>query len=285
MGFIFDIFQTKLFEVPILPVPMRIDRVINGFPAFIISPETNILKQIFSEYNVRIIFSKFYLYGFTNYIRFANQKSMEIINKPLDSNNIIKWFDQVKENNAHIPDLEEDFTKLISFFIEYVFAQNKKSPIIEKSLIVDYLEKSLHHLRNRLESNQIKVFQNDNIIPNKIYLKKKGKIFPNVIPIDIMDNNNHKKPKKVERAFVPYLIYDDLIDCFAYNLKILNDSPQNLYDFSLWNKLGIVTNENKDEDLEGWKDLLNLDIKPILQMLEQEREKIPYAKNSVESPR
>jgi hypothetical protein len=46
---------------------------------------------------------------------------------------------------------------------------------------------------------------------------------------------------------VPYLIYDDLLDCFAYNKKLLDGEDQAPIDIIIWKNKGII---NKRSNIE-----------------------------------
>ena len=47
--FYFDIFTTEIFEVPVIPVPIRIDKVINGDFTLFIPPNVDGLNKIFAQ--------------------------------------------------------------------------------------------------------------------------------------------------------------------------------------------------------------------------------------------
>ncbi|GAJ01104.1 unnamed protein product, partial [marine sediment metagenome] len=52
----------------------------------------------------------------------------------------------------------------------------------------------------------------------ELYSEKKEKYYPKIITIKI--------DKKLKMNFVPYLVYDDILDIFSYNKKILLEGKQ-----------------------------------------------------------
>ena len=65
--------------------------------------------------------------------------------------------------------------------------------------------------------NKIKVEYEGSIKNEEIYFSKRGKYFPRIIPVDII--NKRKEEKKI-MGFVPYLIYDDLIELFGDYISV-----------------------------------------------------------------
>ena len=90
--------------------------------------------------------------------------------------------------------------------------------------LCQYCETMINYFRLRLESNTIQIKVNQEIREEPIYSEdKKKKYYPQPVYIDVTYGKprTQKKPKK--KLFIPYLIYDDLIDVFFYNLKMLKE--------------------------------------------------------------
>ncbi|MFW9951414.1 MAG: hypothetical protein ACFFKA_14965, partial [Candidatus Thorarchaeota archaeon] len=49
IGFYFDIFTTDFCEIPILPLPLRIDKISKGEATVIITPNFNKIKSLCTE--------------------------------------------------------------------------------------------------------------------------------------------------------------------------------------------------------------------------------------------
>ncbi len=77
---------------------------------------------------------------------------------------------------------------------------------------------------------------------------------------------NNLKSKKKNMNFVPYLIYDDVIDVFSYNKKLLSEGSKNQINLKIWNnndiiyKLSNIEKFNPECDLKNFKlELIDLE--------------------------
>jgi len=113
IGFYFDIFATEM------PIPMRIDKIINGESTFLIIPDINKLDHLFEKLDMVINFGTFFLVGVKNLIDFAKIKYNQITLRILKKESIINWFEKSKMISADIPSLIEDFTFLIKNVLQY----------------------------------------------------------------------------------------------------------------------------------------------------------------------
>jgi len=48
--------------------------------------------------------------------------------------------------------------------------------------------------------------------------------------------------------FVPYLIYDDILDIFSYNKKLLHEGKQFPLNMTIWKNKGIINKRSKLND-------------------------------------
>ena len=82
-----------------------------------------------------------------------------------------------------------------------------------------------------------------------VYIKeKKGKIYPQITSVSVY---NIQTEVVNDMFFIPYLIYDDLIDIFFYNIQLLNEGTPhvNLKRFqenSIINKRPKITTDKKE---------------------------------------
>ena len=74
VGFYFDIFSTTIFQIPILPIPMRIDKLSNGEPTLFITPNQEKLETVFKKLKLCINFNLFYSTGIKNLLNYVKLK-------------------------------------------------------------------------------------------------------------------------------------------------------------------------------------------------------------------
>ena len=235
MGFYFDIFNDSLFRIPILPIPMRIDKVTNGEPTYIIPLDLNKLKEVSEALDLYINFKSFYYYGIQNLINYAKEKYKSITFRNLNKDSIIKWYDNSVSTKVKLSSLTDDFTFLIINFLETYSiirkAGNLNNADSVSNELIKYYKKMLDYFRGVINHNSIQVTFNGELRDKNIYIIKKKKYLPQLINIDIW---NEQYENYVKGKFIPYLIYDDLIDICFYNLELLNNQekePINLLKF------------------------------------------------------
>jgi len=221
IGFFFDLFSDENYPIPILPIPMRIDKVSNGEPTLFVSLDFPKLDRICHIYRLQIDYDLFFTIGIQNLITTARKKYKEIIIHPLKDQFIINWYEQSKLMKAEIPSLTKDFTFLLSKFIRlYSKFLESGDDDNQIKLLIDYCEKIINYLKKRLDSNYILTTKDGNPIILNIYKEKKGKIYPQIVPVSVY---NIQTELVKDMVFIPYLIYDDLIDIFSYNIQLLNE--------------------------------------------------------------
>ena len=111
----------------------------------------------------------------------------------------------------------------------------------------EYCDINIKYFKERIEGNKIQITEKGALKTVKLYREKKEKYYPDIISIDV---ENIKKNKINKLTFVPYLIYDDILDCFAYNKKLLENNVKKTIDLKLWKDMGIInirSNINKSQ--------------------------------------
>ena len=238
IGFFFDVIATNLIKIPVMPTPMRIDKVSNGDPTLFILPDFKKLDELGEKLDLYIDFESFFKVGIENLINFAKAKYNETNYRPLKNDIIREWFNQSQIIKADIPDLSEAFTFIISEFLMLYSNIEKKSftPDSESYRLkfIQYCERVITYFREKIEQNNFQINIKGEIKRVQLYLEKKNKYLPQIISIDIL---NIKSNRIKKMAFVPYLIYDDLLDCFTYNKSTLTEEQKkanyiNLHDFN-----------------------------------------------------
>ncbi|MCK4285576.1 MAG: hypothetical protein KAX18_05205, partial [Candidatus Lokiarchaeota archaeon] len=242
IGFFFDIIPTELFKVPILPIPMRIDKVVKGEITYFIRFNTAKLFSLFKELNLFIDFKSFFIIGIRNLLDYAKKNSNEIARHSFRKDLVRKWLYNSISVEIDIPDLTEDLTYLLSEFLKtYSFINildvNDERYIKE---LINYCDRIIAYFQERLESNSIKIKSNGDFKEEKIYFIKKAKYYPRIIEINIEKFRGGEKNIAKKMRFVPYLIYDDILETFFYNKKLLLSQKKTPYNFTFFHKKGII---------------------------------------------
>jgi len=248
IGFYFDPFCNSLFTIPILPIPMRIDKVTNGEPTCLIPLDIDKLKEVSESLDLYINFKSFYTYGIKNLINYAKETYKSITYRKLKKNSIINWYNNSISTLIEIPSLTNDFTFIITNFLE-AYSNIKSSDFLQDkdytlSELIKYCEKVLNYFRKAMDRNSIQVVINGEIREEKIYSIKKQNYYPLSVNIDIWNENIQNT---IKGKFIPYLIYDDLIDVFFYNHKLLENKEKEPINLQLFEEYKILV---KNKNLE-----------------------------------
>jgi len=230
-----------------MPIPMRIDKVTNGDPTLFILPDYNKLRELGEKLDFSIDFESFFKVGIENLIYFAKLKHNENNYRSLKDETIGKWFNKSINSIATIPELTDSFTFLISeFLILYSNIENKGLTFNSENYrleLVKYCDNIITYFREKIEQNSLKIQIKGELQQVKLYLEKKNKIHPQMTSLDIIDAKTNRSKKMV---FVPYLIYDDILDCYFYDKKILTDEKNktNYLNLRKFNKIIIKKSDN-----------------------------------------
>jgi len=255
----FDLIPTSLFKIPILTVPMRVNKVLTGEPTLIVEPNYELIYSFMKKYNIYLNYEMYYKIGITNLINYAEKISKEKKNQCSNEDNIKEWFNNTISIKANIPTLVEDLNFLLIRFLELYKKQNiltQDNNLSQyKGVSLEYFNAIIKYFQKRLERNMIKL-EHEGIIKNeKIYFSKRGKYFPRIIPVDVISK---KKEQKEVMGFVPYLIYDDLIELCSYNKKLLiEESKTPLFNYFECNHK-IINESDINGNIERFVDIFNL---------------------------
>ena len=226
---------------------MRIDKVTNGDPTLFILPEFKKLGDLCQKLGYFLDFEPFFTIGINNLIEFAKKKYNENSVRTLKEVTIRKWFNKSLDIVASIPDLNDTFTFLISEFLTlYSKVIKKQLPYNSENYrleLVQYCDNMITYFREKIEQNSFNIQIKGELQNVKLYEEKKKKYHPQITSIDIYDAKTNRNKKMF---FVPYLIYDDLLDCFFYDKKILNEEKKTLNYINLrdFNKIIIKKSDN-----------------------------------------
>ena len=217
VGFYFDIFTTELFQTPILPLPMRIDKLSNGEPTLFIKLDMKKIERISKKFNLCLNLNNFYLMGIRNFVHYARAKIKEITLRPLDGRKVEEWWETSKSLSTIAPDLIETFTFINLNFIE-TFALIKERNLLPTQedytkALLTYCDKIVNFLREKIDANTFTLSTDNEVSTEKLYIEKKKKFYPLIIKIPVY---NEMTQRSYQMEFVPYLIYDDLLDVFFF---------------------------------------------------------------------
>ena len=224
IGFFIDIFPPESFRSPILPIPMRIDKIISGKPTLLVIPDENILREKCKKLGIKLDMNKLISAGLNNLIAYARKKSKELKHTYIHLENIKLWYSKTKKINSKIPELQNLFTKMLSDFLEIYYRLYAKisSNFVEKdtNFMIDYYDSLLEFIDNKIMKNQFQISQNEVV---EFYKTRKEKLYPEALKKEIISDNSIKT-----YYFVPYLIYDDIFECIQFNKQNLIKQTVNL---------------------------------------------------------
>jgi len=241
IGFYFDIFPTELFQTPILPLPMRIDKLSNGEPTLFIKLDMKKLESACKKFKLYLNLNNFYLMGIKNFVYYASVKLKEITLRALDSRKVEEWWKASKSLSANSPDLMDIFTFINLNFIE-TFALIKERNLNHSQedyskVLLTYCDKVVNFLREKIDANTFTLSRDDEVSTEKLYIEKKNKYYPMIIQIPVY---NEKIQRSYQMEFVPYLIYDDLLDVFFFNANLLRNGEKKTINLKVYEDTHII---------------------------------------------
>ncbi|MFX1570482.1 MAG: hypothetical protein ACFFCV_19250 [Promethearchaeota archaeon] len=281
----------KINSNPIMPLPMRVDRVFNGEKSLLIRPREPINFSLMDNLTATVNPTSFLQYGFERLLYFTEIRGHENFFVSLNLEKTQNWWNSTKFLYAKLRYLEEDFSAFIRAYIHTVLKAKLNDEDLS-SAATEYCQIVSDICDKRLKENSI-IIETTNTESNvKLYkekeaiYRKKGKkvkqiqYHPELVDIDVfdlsekgfvdhMDNKSFilNELKPLEIKYIPLLFYDDLLECMLQNLKFLNDGNHNILDpsFLLDNNI-IVLNESKKK--YTWFDNFdNIALEPIIESI------------------
>jgi len=255
MIFFIDQIENSNFPTPILPMPMRIDRVLSKLPIVFVFPNERTVLS-FQGKHYTFDYSRLYSYLITNLLKYTEQKYRTLFYKQLTFNLVEHWWEESKKLQSSIHSFSEDLTYILQSYlkayIEYLSTENKNP----KKTIIRHIDDIIAFCNERISSNIIEVDYKHNKKTKHIYKKKGGFIYPDIIEADI---KNSVKGKVTQKAFVPMLLYDDLLECYLFNKKLIDPEgyeqledakvpESNKKTFGIFSKFKRKKNEKSDKN-------------------------------------
>ncbi len=271
---------------PIIPIPMRVDRVFNGENSVIIRPREVISFQI-SEDQLAIINPHHFLSnGIKNLIYFSEIRSSEQFFKSLSSKDVISWWEATRFLYGNLSRLEEDFSAFLRAYLHtlvksYIEGGDLVSAAIRYCQILeDICKKRMEQNKILMEINgeesNVKMYKSKVLTYYKKFKKVREKQHhPELIDIEIFNYSSNNWPKdatsikrieSIIKKYIPLLIYDDLQECMLLNLKYLEENEKTIINPSSLIEEKIITiidSKNFDDDFKKkntwWKDFNNIE--------------------------
>ncbi|MFX0106589.1 MAG: hypothetical protein ACFE75_14030 [Candidatus Hodarchaeota archaeon] len=284
---------------PIMPIPMRVDRVFNGVNSLLIRPREPISFSIMDNLIATVNPTAFIQKGFEKLLYFTEIRAFEKFLIHLTIEKVKNWWDSTKFLYAKLMYLEEDFSAISRAYIYTVLkAKLNNEDLISAAInycniVRDICEKRLKEnsilIETRRKETNVKLYK-QKIVK---YIKKRKKVeelqyHPELVDIDVYDlskrgfKNNivsqnliieELKPNEIK--YLPLLFYDDLLECMLQNLKILDEEDKEILDPSLLlDQNIIILKESKElEDFKtqnySWFSTFeDIDLEKIVQSIE-----------------
>jgi len=283
---------------PIMPLPMRIDRVFNGEESVLIHPKEAISFQLNDDILASVNPNPFIQSGIEKLIYFSHVRASEDLLLPLDDSNAFKWWHSTRFLYGNLISIEEDFSAFLrAYLYTVVKAYFNKDDL--KNAAKSYCEIISDICRKRISENSITIevkgkFKNVKLYKRKekTYYKKFEKIdavqyHPELVDVGIFNlsdrgfikSNEEKdyilknlKPKLIQ--FIPLLFYDDLLECMLQNLDNLEKDDGKLLSPSfLFENNIIVLHDSKTfetidmDNFSWWQSFDNINIEIILKSM------------------
>jgi hypothetical protein len=287
-----------IIDNPIMPIPMRVDRVFNGENSILIRPREPIYFSFMDDYFAYINPVPFLQYGFKKLLYFTEIRAYEKFVLSLTQEKVRNWWNSTQFLYSKLIRLEEDFSAFHKAYIQTVLkAKINNEDLISAAteyckIIQDICEKRINEnsilIETTRKENFVKLYQ-QRLAKYRKKMKRveQTELHPELVDIDVFDlsergfNNTSEnnfsfldelKPKELK--YIPLLFYDDLLECMLQNLLKLEDGDQDILDpsFLIDNKIIILSTSEELENvkLQGFSWLISfeaIDLEPFVESI------------------
>ena len=282
---------------PIMPLPLRVDRVFNGESSIIIKPRKPISFSI-SEQIAVINPNLFIQYGLEKLLYLTEIRASNEFAFSLESENAKKWWDSTKYLYARLRTLEEDFTAFLNAYLLIMVKAKLNNEDLFKAaaqyceLIRDVCEKRIQDkiifVETAKKEKVVDLYKmKDGSVFDKLKKERPQLLYPSFVDIEVMnlesigftqlETVDYSIIKRIltMKKYIPLLFYDDLLECMLLNLKVLRDYEGDILDPSFLLDKNVITLydsqdvKSADSSEYSWlKSFDNLDIESILNSIE-----------------
>ncbi|MHA1619525.1 MAG: hypothetical protein ACTSVZ_09595 [Promethearchaeota archaeon] len=211
MLFFIDQIKSSMFENPILPMPLRIDRLlIQRSSLFIIPTKRALIQTENKKYTFDYV--KIYSLFMENLLRYAEQKYRTLFYRQMDLRIVENWWNQTKILQSRIHGFNDLQGEILQSYLDAYqqFLEGKD----DKTALIEHIDYIIQLCDDEVKKNSLSIDFKGKKISKPLYKKKANQIHPNIFEVDIY---NTKKQKSNRKAFVPLFVYDDLLDCYLFN--------------------------------------------------------------------
>ncbi|WP_457559456.1 hypothetical protein [Candidatus Harpocratesius sp.] len=227
MIFFIDQIESPNFSSPILPMPIRIDRILSKLPTLFIFPHKKSIISFQNKY-FSYDYSKLYSLLITNLLKYTEQKYRTLFFKQLSFDLIEIWWKESKKLVSKIHSYSEDLSFILDSYLNAYIRSLEENDF--KHALVGHIDEIIEYCNTKFTENKISFDYKKKTRLKNLYKKKGDYIFPDIIQTDIFDS---KRMKTIQKAFVPMFLYDDLLECYLYNKKLIDpDGFEKLEDVS-----------------------------------------------------
>jgi len=238
---------------PIMPLPLRVDRVFSGESTILIRPREPVSFLI--DENLAVINPQpFIQSGIEKLLYFTEVRASREFASSLTLENAREWWKSTKNLYGKLRSLEEDFVAFLNAYLHImVKARVNNEDLISAS--IKYCELIRDICYQRIQEKHILVEVQDKEKLVDMYKMKEGRVqkkrfkfskekllYPSFIDIEVINTRNIeysqiykdqdevlKKNSKVLK-YIPLLFYDDLLECMLQNLKTLENYEGKILD-------------------------------------------------------
>lgn len=259
---------------PVMPIPMRVDRVFNGDSSIIIRPNSPVSFPLNESILAIINPIPFIQLGIENLLFFTEIRSQQRLLRSLKEQKAKEWWENTRYLYGNLYQLEEDFSAFLKAYIYTII----KAEINEEDITgaaIEYCEIVNNICEEKMLKNKIFVEKKDIQETVKLYrvktTKRRKKLnvakqieyHPELIDIEIFNfsekgfprkenfkNNSHRSYDSSIMKYIPLLLYDDLQECMLQNLTILEKNEIELLNpsFLLENNVIMLLSSEKLEN-------------------------------------
>jgi hypothetical protein len=271
---------------PIMPLPLRVDRVFSGESTILIRPREPV-SFLIDEHLAVINPQPFIQSGITKLLYFTEVRASREFASSLTLENAQEWWNSTKNLYGKLRSLEEDFVAFLKAYLHIMV----KAKVNNEDLIsaaTKYCELIRDVCNQRIQEKYILVEMNEKEKLVDLYKMKEGKVYekrfkrtrrellyPTFVDIEVLDleevgypsitsKNIQFKAKVIK--YIPLLFYDDLLECMLQNLKILKDFEGKIIDPSFLienNLIKLLDKETSNLEQYTWLkefDEINIDL-------------------------